>query len=112
VIRAVSEQLASVARESDALGRWGGEEFLAILPNTDEAAALVLAERMRAVVEGATIPVASGLHVTISVGAAGVPGPGDPDPARWEAALRMADDAMYRAKAAGRNRVMGPARRG
>ena len=77
VIRKVAELLAGVARESDVLGRWGGEEFLAFLPDTDEGAAFLVAERMRRVVEGATIAVGEGLRVTISLGVAGlVPGVG------------------------------------
>ncbi len=105
VIRKVAELLATVARESDALGRWGGEEFLAFLPDTDEGAAFVVAERMRRVVEAATIPVGDGLRVTISLGVAGLV-PGGSDPARWQEAVRQADDAMYQAKAAGRNRAV------
>ena len=103
VIRAVAQLLGTVARESDALGRWGGEEFLMILPDTGEDAAFVVAERMRRVVEAATV--GEGLRVTISLGVAGLV-PGGSDPARWQEAVRQADDAMYRAKAAGRNRVV------
>jgi diguanylate cyclase (GGDEF)-like protein len=103
VIRAVVEQLRGVARESDALGRWGGEEFLMILPDTDERAAFVVAERMRKAVEAAPMPV-KGLRVTISLGVAGLL-PGGSEPERWQEAVRQADDAMYRAKSSGRNRV-------
>jgi diguanylate cyclase (GGDEF)-like protein len=104
VIRAVAGLLKGVARESDALGRWGGEEFLVILPDTDEAAARRLAERMRAAVEGGRMPV-EGLRATVSLGVAGLL-PGGSDPARWQEAVRRADDAMYRAKEGGRNRVV------
>jgi diguanylate cyclase (GGDEF)-like protein len=99
----VAEQLRKVARESDALGRWGGEEFLMVLPDTDERAAFVVAERMRKVVETAPMPV-EGLRATISLGVAGLL-PGGSEPGRWQEAVRQADDAMYRSKAAGRNRV-------
>lgn len=107
VIRAVGEALATVARTTDALGRWGGEEFLAILPDTDPREAAVLAERMRSFVEGAEMPLPDGGHVTLSFGVAGLEAEGVPDTAaRWDHLLREADRAMYRAKAAGRNRVM------
>jgi len=107
VIRAVAEQLASVARATDVLARWGGEEFLAMLPQTHPAEAAILAERMRRVVQEAPMPAASDVHVTISLGVAGLEGIGIPDhSARWDHFVREADDAMYRAKAAGRNRVV------
>ncbi|HEX5130583.1 MAG TPA: GGDEF domain-containing protein [Usitatibacter sp.] len=103
VLRAVADTLRTVARESDALGRWGGEEFLMVLPETDENAAFIVAERMRKVVEAAPMPV-PGLKVTISLGVAGLL-PGGSEPERWREAVRRADDAMYRSKAQGRNRV-------
>jgi diguanylate cyclase (GGDEF)-like protein len=103
VIRAVSTLLSGMARESDALGRWGGEEFLMFLPDTDENAAFVVAERMRKAVEAAPMPV-EGLKVTISLGVAGLL-PGGSEPERWQEAVRQADDAMYRSKQAGRNRA-------
>jgi diguanylate cyclase (GGDEF)-like protein len=107
VIRAVAEQLASVARATDVLARWGGEEFLALLPNTHPSEAAILAERMRRVVAEAVMPVAPEVRVTISLGVAGLEGSGVPDhSARWDHVVREADDAMYRAKAAGRNRVV------
>lgn len=104
----VGERLRSVMRATDTLGRWGGEEFIAILPETDEAEAATLAERMRAIVEASPIPGDQDLRVTISLGVAAIshdaasgvsPGPFDP-------VLKAADHALYRAKAAGRNRVV------
>ena len=107
VIRAVAERLSSVTRATDALGRWGGEEFLAILPQTGVLEAAVLAERMRSVVQAAVMPLPDECHVTISFGVAGLEGEGIPDTAaRWDHVVREADRAMYRAKAAGRNRVV------
>ena len=105
VIRAVGELLRAVARESDAIGRWGGEEFLAILPETDIDAAAVLAHRMRKVVADAPMPMPDGAHVTASFGVAAIVPTSEPAPGAWSRVLRLADDAMYRAKAAGRNRV-------
>jgi diguanylate cyclase (GGDEF)-like protein len=103
VLRAVADLLAGVARESDILGRWGGEEFLMILPDTGETAAFIVAERMRKVVEARAMPV-EGLKVTISLGVAELL-PGGSEPERWQEAVRQADEAMYRSKQSGRNRV-------
>ena len=103
VLRAVADLLAGVARESDILGRWGGEEFLMILPDTGENEAFMVAERMRRAIETAPMPV-EGLRVTISLGVAGLL-PGCSEPERWQEAVREADEAMYRSKKSGRNRV-------
>ncbi len=104
VIRAVAAHLTLVARESDALGRWGGEEFLVILPDSDETAAVALAERMRVEIESATMPIPDGARVTISLGVAALPS-GGVDAWAWDRLVQRADRAMYRAKKAGRNRV-------
>jgi diguanylate cyclase (GGDEF)-like protein len=105
VIRAVGAHLTAVARESDSLGRWGGEEFLVILPGADEAAAVALAERMRAVIEAAPMPVPEGGRLTISLGVASLPA-GKADAWAWDRLLQRADRSMYRAKKEGRNRVV------
>jgi diguanylate cyclase (GGDEF)-like protein len=102
----VGEQLRSVARDTDSLGRWGGEEFLAVLPLTAEPEALVLAERMRAAVESLMLP--GELKVTVSLGVADL-GAGE-GAAPWQRLLKSADHALYRAKDAGRNRVMAAGR--
>lgn len=108
VVLAESARRFSLAlRESDSLGRWGGEEFLAVLPETDLEAAAGAAERARERI-GDT-PIAYGtelIRATMSIGAATAePSPSD-NAERWASALiRAADDALYRAKAKGRNRV-------
>jgi diguanylate cyclase (GGDEF)-like protein len=104
VIKVVAEHLHAVARETDVLGRWGGEEFLLILPDTDERSAAAVAERVRMVIENGIMPAA--LNVTISLGVAGMEAGSVTDPSCWTGLVRRADDAMYRAKAAGRNRVV------
>jgi two-component system cell cycle response regulator len=94
------------------IARWGGEEFLAVLPETDATAALAIAERLRFAVEQlkVALPDAGTISVTASAGVATwVPTAPDSDRPDWGALLRQADDALYRAKAAGRNRVEGPA---
>lgn len=94
VLQALAAVAARGLRAVDVFGRFGGEEFLVVLPDTDRAGALVVAERIRATVEAE-----AKVTVTIGVAASG----GD-DVA---AVLARADQAMYRGKAAGRNRVMG-----
>lgn len=104
-IRAVAERLRSGLREGDALGRWGGEEFLAILPGAAPAAAEAVAERMRLAVASEPIEGDARIRATISLGVA-VLAPDDASPEPWARLLRDADAAMYGAKAAGRNRTL------
>ncbi len=95
--RIVSETIRSV----DLLGRWGGEEFLVLLPETDDMSALLSAERLRAAVAGHRFTIAGGLHLTCSIGTATYPRDGDDRSLLIEAA----DRAMYVAKHLGRNQV-------
>jgi diguanylate cyclase (GGDEF)-like protein len=93
-------QMGSVLRRVDLLGRYGGEEFVALLPETDAAAALAAAERMRASL--AALPAIEGRPAcTASIGVA-CAAAGDTG---LDALLARADAALYRAKAAGRDRV-------
>lgn len=98
VLRAVTTSLRQELREGDVLGRWGGEEFLALLPATGLEGALVAAERLRRAVSLRTFPYAG--SVTVSIGAASAL-PSD----HLERVVARADAGMYRAKRAGRNRV-------
>jgi diguanylate cyclase (GGDEF)-like protein len=89
-------------RTDDLFARIGGEEFATLLPNTALHDALRLAERVRAVIEGATHAVGEDVvRITVSVGVA----PLNEGTAALDAFLSAADIALYRAKAAGRNRV-------
>ena len=107
-LRRVAEAIDDVTgRSSDLAARYGGEEFAVILPETGLEGALAVAEKMRRAVDAlkvshATSPVAD--HITVSAGAAGsVPQHhGSPNEL-----VAMADRALYRAKAAGRNCVRG-----
>lgn len=107
VLVAVASICRGLMRESDRFGRWGGEEFLAILPDTSAEQAHTLAERIRVAIQEARISFEQAvLQITASVGVAGGEVPHELA-AHWTALIREADDAMYRAKAGGRNRVVG-----
>lgn len=103
VLRAVSAALMSSLRGSDFAGRFGGEEFLLLLPDTPLDKALCVAEKIRAMVQALALPHVG--HVTLSVGVALLDGAD----ANEDIAVQRADERLYRAKAAGRNQVVGPA---
>jgi len=98
VLAELASILSSGLRESDVCARYGGEEFALILPETTEAGARVLAERIRAKVAAATFP--GGLKLTISVGVAATE-----EPALFTQLIDRADQALYTAKQGGRNQV-------
>ena len=96
--------IRETAREIDMVGRYGGEEFIAILPNTAEDEASNFAERVRTGVEGYVFrDEANEVRMTASSGVASFPGPDSDTP---EALLKRADEALYVAKESGRNRVV------
>lgn len=93
-----------VARPADLVARYGGEEFVALLPGTDSVGATQIAEQMRAAVEALGIVHAGSSlqHLSVSLGVAcDIPAASQPA----ESLLAAADDALYRAKLGGRNRV-------
>ena len=98
VLAELASLLSTGARESDVCARYGGEEFALILPETTEAGARTLAERIRAKVAAATFP--GGLKLTISVGVAATA-----EPALFMQLIDRADQALYAAKQGGRNQV-------
>ncbi|HEX4062161.1 MAG TPA: GGDEF domain-containing protein [Streptosporangiaceae bacterium] len=102
VLTALADVLRQQVRETDVVGRFGGEEFVVLLPGADTAEAIKIAERLRAQV-GATVTSAAGVEVTVtvSIGAALLGQHGD----ELRALLTAADLALYRAKRAGRNQV-------
>ncbi len=101
VLQRVARALQGALQPGEALGRTGGEEFVALLPGACQLDAMRAAERLRAAVEGmdcSELP--GGLAPRISIGVAqGLPGE------RFDAVLQRADCALYAAKEAGRNRV-------
>lgn len=104
VLRGVGDLLRGRLRASDVAGRYGGEEFIVILPQNDVEGATVFAERWREDVEVARFTSSDGenIPVTLSVGVASY----DPALETPESLVRKADQALYAAKAAGRNRVV------
>ncbi|MGP0172776.1 GGDEF domain-containing protein [Pseudomonas sp. NCHU5208] len=101
VLKAVSHLLKDSMRKQDAIGRWGGEEFLALLPHTDLEQAAASAERIREAVQALRIDCnGSPLSVTLSLGVS-------QHHARQPLShtIARADAALYASKAAGRNRV-------
>lgn len=103
VLIAFAQVLRDCVRESDLLCRFGGEEFVVLLPDTDSDGAAVLAERIRAAFMGQAIPFEhKHLTNTVSIGVAETGG----ERADMDEMLRRADTALYAAKHAGRNRVI------
>jgi diguanylate cyclase (GGDEF)-like protein len=99
-LAAVGAALRGALRESDFVGRWGGEEFLVLLPDTELDGAATVAGKLRELIAGLTIPAVPG-GVTASLGVASIPA----DAATGDELVRAADRALYGAKAAGRDRV-------
>jgi diguanylate cyclase (GGDEF)-like protein len=97
-LRQVAKVISDQLRQSDMVGRWGGEEFIAVLPNTPMMYATRVAERVRAAIEANVV--IENRPVTISVGVAEIGEMADGD-----ALIAGADDRLYQAKADGRNCV-------
>jgi len=101
LLRRVSSLLASVVRAADGVVRWGGEEFLVVLPGVEKATALHVVERARKAIEDDAVVVGGQVvRITISVGVA-ERHPGE----TRDALIARADEALYVAKNSGRNRV-------
>jgi two-component system cell cycle response regulator len=108
VLRQFSDRLASNIRNVDLACRYGGEEFVVVLSDTDPAHAYSIGERLRRAVEKRNFVIGhpmTEVPVTVSIGVASSTG-GDDDSVQI---LRRADAALYRAKREGRNRVIGQA---
>jgi diguanylate cyclase (GGDEF)-like protein len=103
VLRAAAAAMRNSLRGIDVIGRWGGEEFAAMLPETSREGAAILAERLRQMVAATPFEHRSqAISCTVSIGAAALP----VAPESLDAAIEVADQAVYRAKASGRNCVV------
>jgi two-component system, cell cycle response regulator len=104
VLREFALRIRKAIRGIDLACRYGGEEFLVVMPETDLSAAAVVAERLRRTIASEPFPIEQGvrtIEVTISVGITALAGSEDPS-----SVLKRADQALYRAKRDGRNRVV------
>ncbi len=104
VLRAIGERAGQVLRGGDTLGRFGGEEFVVLLPEADAAEASTVAERMRAAIAEAPVVTdesEGSIAMTVSIGLSTYP----MDGASAAELLSQADEAMYVAKRLGRNQV-------
>ena len=105
VLRETAHRMAASVRNYDWVGRYGGEEFLIVVPGCDVDALLVSAERLRASIAGSPVETTAGrVAVTLSIGVVSAMPPGPSAPS-FEKLLCAADTALYKAKANGRNRV-------
>ena len=104
VLTEVARQLRATLRKPDIFARWGGEEFICLLPHTDAAVAWQAGERLRQGIENLALA-DSGIEdssLTVSVGVASLAKDDD----AIDALINRADQALYAAKARGRNKVM------
>jgi len=103
VLKFVAEVLSNNIRPLDLAARYGGEEFCVILPYTHGAGARLAAERLLKILAETSMPEEDGEelpNITVSIGVASLQ-----DGERWESLIKRADDALYKAKKNGRNRV-------
>lgn len=107
VLREFARRIRSTVRGADLACRYGGEEFVVVMPDTDAASAAAVAERLRGIIEATAFPLPSGekLFVTASLGISTF----SPSIETPEQLLKSADQALYRAKTEGRNRVVASA---
>jgi diguanylate cyclase (GGDEF)-like protein len=104
VLAAIAGTLAGTIRDTDLVGRYGGEEFMVLAPQTSLAQGGLLGERLRKGVESQKTSEPDFPLVTVSIGVAST----EQTMASPEDLVALADGALYRAKRAGRNRVVGP----
>jgi diguanylate cyclase (GGDEF)-like protein len=101
VLIKLAELMRNSLRKQDCLGRWGGEEFILILPDTDAAGAIIIAEKMRKIVDSHSFGYNEAtIKVTISLG-----GCCHKQNMEVSQCLELADQALYRSKTGGRNKV-------
>lgn len=103
VIRHAANVTKDAIRQSDKAGRYGGEEFGIILPETDQEGARIICERIRETIEQSAVNTNTGdIRYTVSMGVSQL----NADPENYMQWLQKADEALYRAKETGKNRVV------
>lgn len=101
VLATLGERLRNEIRPTDSVGRWGGEEFIFVMPGATLDEAVIMMERMRGTVGDHVVPCSGHSHlITISIGVSN-----RPEGAMSHRVIKRADDALYEAKQSGRNRV-------
>ncbi len=110
VLQELAQRVEAQVRASDVAARYGGEEFVVLLPSTDDEAGARLAERIRAAVSATPIDLPGGesVHITASIGIAGIAPDRDATDLKTiaDSLIARADVALYRAKTAGRDKVV------
>ncbi len=99
VLKELAKTISQNIRDTDVFARWGGEEFVLLLPNTNQEEALIVGEKVRKLMEDSEVDELTG--ITISVGITVL----DTENYDIDRAVKVADEAMYSAKSEGRNRV-------
>lgn len=99
VLRDAAALITYNLRDGDYVGRWGGEEFIIVLPDTSKEEALALAEKIRLAIAGAVFEADNPLAITVSIGVGERHGDED-----FASTFKRVDDALYSAKISGRNR--------
>ncbi len=102
VLTRIAQALRKAVRETDFLARYGGEEFAVLLPRTNLAGALTVSERVHQDVHRLRLGSTQQIRVTVSLGVSAYPGRNISSP---EALIRTADEALYRSKREGRNKI-------
>lgn len=104
VIISIANRLKLISRDSDIVCRFGGEEFILLLPNTDKKGAEIIANKVRKSIEKIEIYINDNknINVTVSIGISLVDVPSSEN---LEKSIKQADDALYIAKENGKNRI-------
>lgn len=103
VLQHIAAVLGGGVRGTDFIARFGGEEFLVVLPDARVGEAAIVAENIRSAVEQSVVPEVGRVTLSIGMAVAGAAGAGPDDP------IRRADQALYQAKSGGGNRIAGAA---